>query len=166
MASFSSDKLIRTYVDWAKNYTISFLLTELTHERTFISDNLESQLKFFGRYIFYPYNDGIKYSVIKNFLNKQTTEKDRSKYYIQLEGGYPTSVMIAVDEIKEIDLADSQSITEYSEINIYNKFNRKWNNTNALKIVNEVKSDLEFDGETVSIKWKIKNNTLMLKIKF
>ncbi len=165
MPQFSMDSLRKMYTKWALQTTNDFLNNELLGKPSFLQDNLEGQLTFMWDYIIYPHRDGIKQKVIQELLNNQKSKRDRSMYLIQLEGGYPVSVFVSVKELREFDLEDAHRVTDFTDISIHNKHNRKWTAAGTDNMIEQVKEDLEFEGGTAMIVSNVQGHILNLIIK-
>ena len=161
----NSTTAFNLYFKWVTNYTIEYLHKQLDKEMETDQYTLGAQLKFIWDYLKFMITDGVPLSRIKKLLSNQTVDVDKSKYVIQFEGGYPTGVFLYVDELIDIDFSDSFTITYYKFVYIYNKYNKKWKDSEVINVIKSVKEDLEFDGDKARIHKKIDKNILILNIK-
>ena len=99
-------------------------------------------------------------------MEKQTFKRNKSRYLVILEGGHALPFLIAVDEMREIDLIDSKHITSYRRILIYNKMNRRWSKEKAINLIAQIKKeDLEWQGDEAIITHSISNYILILNVR-
>jgi hypothetical protein len=101
------DAYNKAYVDWALPYTQSCLKLESGKELCLKYEFFTSQLMFFKEYLNFLFKDGKSIKFVKAFLEKQTFKRNKSRYLVILEGGHALPFLIAVDEMREIDLIDS-----------------------------------------------------------
>lgn len=166
MVPSKRDAYNKAYADWALPYSQSCLKLESGKELSLKYEFFTSQLLFFKEYLNFLFKDGISIKFVKAFLEKQTFKRNKSRYLVILEGGHALPFLIAVDEMREIDLIDSKHITSYRRILIYNKLNRRWSEEKATNLIAQIKKeDLEWQGDEAIITHNINNYILTLNVR-
>lgn len=165
MVRYSDESLLKVYLKWARKFIKEFYSDESLYLQGIDDDYLSAQLQFFRKYLHFMKIEGFTLRKIKVFLDKQMVKRNKNRYLIQLEGGFPPITFIEVDELFEIDLMDSKSLVFYREIIIYNKRNRNWTEESAQKMIAQVRWDLEYDGDKAIINHSIEKDSLTLEVR-
>lgn len=130
---------------------------------------VEDQIKFIGQYLGYmllagPHQENL--NRIEYFLDMQGAIKSEENTEIRFMYGDPHEVYVYVNFLNDIDLADVYLITFYNDLFITREGEKKWTKRLADKFVEEVRSDLEFDGDKVPLSYGIMGKELMISCDF
>lgn len=130
---------------------------------------VEDQIKFIGQYLGYmllagPHQENL--NRIEYFLDMQGAIKSEENIEIRFMYGDPHEVYVYVNFLNDIDLADVYLITFYNYLYITREGEKKWTKGIAKKFVEEVRSDLEFDGDKVPLNYDIMGKELMIHCDF
>lgn len=130
---------------------------------------VQDQIKFICQYLGFmllagPHQENL--NRIQYFLDMQGAIKSQDKIEIRFLSGDPHEVYVYVDSLNDIDLADVYQITFYNCLLITREGGKKWTKRIVKEFVEEVRSDLEYDGDEVSLSYEIMDKTLAISCDF
>jgi hypothetical protein len=92
---------------------------------------------------------------IKRFLSMQTVVDNPDTIELHFVGGSPIEAMAVIETLNDIDVADIYSITDFTDIHAYKSGRRRWTTKKTDSVLNEIKSDLSFDGFKASFGYSL-----------
>lgn len=130
---------------------------------------VQNQIEFIGRYLGFlllagPHMENL--NRIRAFLDMQRGVKDKDSIEICFMNGQPYEGYVYVYSLNDIDLADAYSITHYDTLLIKREDNQKWTKPLIKQMVEEVRSDLEYDGDKVPLSYHLFKDTLVIECDF
>lgn len=130
---------------------------------------VEYQIKFIGQYLGFmllagPHQENL--NRIQYFLNMQGAIKSEENIEIRFMNGDPHEVYVYVNSLNDIDLADVYQIIFYNDLFVTREGGKKWTKRIAKDFVEEVLSDLEFDGDEVPLSYGILGKELAISCDF
>lgn len=130
---------------------------------------VETQLEFIREYIAFLLIAGYHKATldhIRFFLDIQSGKQLNDKVLITFFTSDAREVFAYVYDLNDIDLEDVHAITDFDTMLVYLEDNRKWNAKSAKNFIEEVKADLEDSGRKVPLKYKFKNDRLIIYCSF
>ena len=137
------------YSLWSEAYRVAFKKKRPKARLDYYKIKLKDQLEFVKLYLGFLMIDGNNKANLKRIMNFLMLQKvtSKGKLEIHLVGGSPLEVIVHVNNLEEIDFADTQSLIGYDSIHILRR-DKKWTKRSADTITSEIKDDLEFDHYT------------------
>ena len=83
---------------------------------------------------------------IEHFLSMQGAINTNDRMEFRFLLGNPPEVFVYVDNLIDIDMADTYGLTGFQTMHIYNAREKKWTQRAIKKLLREIKEDFEFDG--------------------
>lgn len=126
---------------------------------------VEGQLEFIRSYLGFVLTSGYRKATldhIRFFLDTQSGKNLNDKMLITFFTSDVREVFAYVYDLNDIDLEDVHAITDFDTMLVYLEDNRKWNAKSAKNFIEEVKADLEDSGRKVPLKYKFKNDRLII----
>lgn len=130
---------------------------------------VETQLEFIREYIAFLLIAGYTKATldhIRFFLDIQSGKQLNDKMLITFFTSDAREVFAYVYDLNDIDLEDVHAITDFDTMLVYLEDKRKWNAKSAKQFIEEVKADLEDSGRKVPLKYKFKNDRLIIYCSF
>jgi len=125
----------------------------------FVNDQIEFIRQYLGFLLLAgPHEETL--GRIKYFLNLQGMLKDEDEIELRFVGGEPDGVYVYVSCLNDIDLDDVHSITGFHTLLSYREGGKKWTKRTAKSFIEEVRSDLEYDGDEVKLKYTLYENLM------
>lgn len=130
---------------------------------------VQDQIKFIGQYLGFmllagPHQENL--NRIQYFLDMQGAIKRQDNIEIRFMNGDPHEVYVYVNFLNDIDLADVYQITFYNDLFVTREGGKKWTKRIEKEFVEEVRSDLEFDGDKVPLSYGIMGKELAISCDF
>ena len=151
---------------WAREYKADLRKETSAYNNTsFAKDHIE----FIQRYVGYMLLDGTAPSNlerIERFLSMQKVVNDNAELEIHFEGGTAIEATVFVEDIRDVDIADVYSFTDFEEILVYKQRHGRWSRKSARAFVRALKEDVGFDGIKGVFKSDFSGSKLHIKCRF
>lgn len=156
------------YRKWAKRFLEEWhanpSLLGTDSDRHLVQDEIE----FVGTYLgFMILDEDSKTNLqrIKHFLSLQTYGNPDKLMKMKFLQGSPAEVFLFAEVTDDIDFADTLGILDFSRMEVYLKDGSNWTMQNAREFIEDVRTDLEFDGYDPVLEFEIRKALLKIKLK-
>jgi hypothetical protein len=135
------------YFTWAKEYSLALKQKRPQARLYGYRIKLHDQLEYVKLYLGHLMLDGKTRATlnrINNFLNLQKINS-KGGLEIHFVGGSPSEVVVHVNNLKEIDFADTHGLVGYDSIFILRR-DKPWTQKSVDAFTEAIRDDLKFDG--------------------
>lgn len=155
------------YHRWAEQYraccrkTMPF--TNVSCNEIFIED----QIEFIRLYLGFILADGPdqKETVerVDRFLSMQKAIPDENMIGMHFVGGAPVEVIVNVETLNDVDVADIHGLVEFDIMFAYRAEGKRWTRKNTGSFIRDLRDDLEYDGCKVDLEYSYGRNQLIIE---
>jgi hypothetical protein len=163
-----SDKNITSQIrvlfgKWEKRFREDCRKTEpftvFAPSRSFLKDHIE----FIRIYLGHMMLDGTSrenLKRIKRFLALQKRKNDVKKMAIHFLHGNPYEIIVFVETLNDIDIADVFGMIKFGEMHVFKGKNKRWTKKSAETFIKELENDLACDGYEARFNYDYSKDTL------
>lgn len=151
------------FKEWEKKFREDFRRKE---PRTFFAPSrsfLKEHIEFMRTYLGHMMLDGtsqVNFKRIKRFLAMQKGKNDGNKMAIHFIHGNPSEIIVFVETLNDVDIADVFEMINFQEIHVYKGKNKRWTKKSADIFMKELENDLAFDGYKAGFEYGYDKNEL------
>jgi hypothetical protein len=88
---------------------------------------------------------------MQHLIDKYFPDGEKPPICITFWGGSPICAKVYVEQLSDIDFEDSYSYLYFDVISISNRDYKTWTRKRIKEVIQEIKEDMEFDGDKVKI---------------
>lgn len=159
MEKSSKKKIEKLFEQWSAEY-----LNEHEELLSFVPEQVHEQIEFVGNYlaailIELPLNQHLAWA--EQFFSLQRTGLDEDTLEIEFSGDVYDSYLYAGD-VSDVDLSVVRELMGFEKITISRGDGKIWSKKDVQAMINDIRSDLEFDFDSVTLSHKTKEAVLQI----
>ena len=152
----------RLNADWNKDGSYSPTLLYRNAKEIVLFEQVEYIKQYLGHMIIDGDTED-NLNRIKHFLSMQGAINHQNRMEIRFLGIEYNEVFCFIDELNDIDLADSWGICYYEKIHVYLGNDEEWTDKSVKDFIKEVKYDLGFDFINYSLDFEVRGRLLEIE---